>query len=158
MRMEHQDLPPDCAAPLAGCLVLVLLVAGLGFLGGYWLMQPRVIPNMGLAAYEPPPATRLIPLPRKMDAPELAELPPAPVEPVSAQPERSPASAEKATVAASAKPVARRPKARPQTGDDPMSAYAYRDRRGDHWDDRRGYGGRWDRSWASWGGGWNGRW
>lgn len=42
----------------------------------YWQLQPATIVNAGQAAYVPPPQTRLIPLARKMDAPELAEIPP----------------------------------------------------------------------------------
>jgi hypothetical protein len=42
----------------------------------YWQLQPATIANAGQAAYVPPPHTRLIPLARKMDAPELAEIPP----------------------------------------------------------------------------------
>jgi hypothetical protein len=158
MRTEHRDLPVDCVAPIAVCLVAFGLMAGLGFLGGYRLMQPRVIPNLGLAAYEPPPGTRLIPLPRKMDAPELADLPPTPVATVSGEPERSPESVEKTTVAETPKPVARRARAR--AADDPMSAYAYGDRWGQSgrwgYNERRAYGDRWDRS-LSGRGGWNDR-
>ena len=40
----------------------------------YWQLQPATIVNAGQAAYVPPPQTRLIPLARKMDAPELAEV------------------------------------------------------------------------------------
>jgi hypothetical protein len=160
MRIEAGDLSVDCAAPIAGYLLIYVALAGLGFYVGHWLMQPSVIPNAGLAAYEPPPATRLIPLPRKMDAPELADLPPAPVETVSDQPERPSENVEKTTVAATPKPAARRPKARQH--DDPMSAYAYTDRWGQSqrwgYGQRVGYGERWDRSWSSWRGGWNNRW
>jgi hypothetical protein len=42
----------------------------------YSQLQPAAIANAGQAAYIPPPQTRLIPLARKMDAPELAEIPP----------------------------------------------------------------------------------
>jgi hypothetical protein len=42
----------------------------------YWQLQPATIANAGQAAYVPPPQTRLIPLPRKMDAPALAEIQP----------------------------------------------------------------------------------
>jgi hypothetical protein len=42
----------------------------------YWQLQPATIANAGQAAYVPPPQTRLIPLPRKMDAPALAEVTP----------------------------------------------------------------------------------
>jgi len=149
MRAEPRDLSNDSTAAIAVCLAIFVLVAGLGCLGGYRLMQPRIIPNLGLAAYQPPPGTRLVPLPRKTDAPELADLPPTPVETVGAGPDRASPSVEKATVAASPKPVARR-KPRPRPADDPASAYAY----GGRW----GYGDRGGGSWSSWRGGWNGRW
>jgi hypothetical protein len=42
----------------------------------YWQLQPATIANAGQSAYVPPPQTRLIPLARKMDAPELAEVKP----------------------------------------------------------------------------------
>jgi hypothetical protein len=42
----------------------------------YWQLQPATIANAGQAAYVPPPQTRLIPLPRKMDAPALADIQP----------------------------------------------------------------------------------
>jgi len=38
-----------------------------------YLSHPTAYPNPGLAAYTPPPATRLLPLPRKMDAPAVAD-------------------------------------------------------------------------------------
>jgi hypothetical protein len=44
------------------------------FLALYWFMQPRVISNPGMAAHFAPAATRIEPLLRKMDAPELAEV------------------------------------------------------------------------------------
>ena len=68
----------DWAAPLLG--VSVAFVAGAGglFLLIYFLCQPTVSPNPGVAAYAAPPATRLVPLPRVSDAPELAELPAEP--------------------------------------------------------------------------------
>src|SRR4051794_23870210 len=50
---------------VGGCVGLLLI----------FLMQPDKYPNPGLAAYAPPPGTRLLPLPHESDAPELAELP-----------------------------------------------------------------------------------
>jgi hypothetical protein len=46
--------------------------------GCFWflffsLSRPTVYPNPGLAAYKPPPATRLVPLPRTGDQPEIPE-------------------------------------------------------------------------------------
>jgi hypothetical protein len=150
---------PDGTGSIAICLFVFLSVAGLGALSGYWLMQPRVITNPGLAAYKPPPATRLVPLPRKMDAPELAELPAAPADgaeakPHSPQPIIGPSTISK-TAVANPKPVARRSRPKSQHGDDAASAYAY----SDHWgyNDRRSYADRSDRGWSSWRGGWNER-
>jgi len=60
-----------------------------GVVGCFWFMlfhlsQPAIYANPGVAAYTPPPATRLIPLPRKSDAPELAYSPDAPASPLTA--------------------------------------------------------------------------
>jgi hypothetical protein len=41
----------------------------------FFLCQSTVSPNPGVAAYTPPPATRLVPLPLISDAPKRAELP-----------------------------------------------------------------------------------
>jgi hypothetical protein len=58
----------------------------MGYLSGYlafmagifmflhWLLQPVTITNAGQSAYIPPPQTRLVPVARKFDAPELLEL------------------------------------------------------------------------------------
>lgn len=62
------------AITTVGCLFLLLLI----------LAQPTVYPNPGLASASPPPATRLIPLPRQSDAPALADLPPVPASPLTA--------------------------------------------------------------------------
>ena len=62
------------AITTVGCLFLTLLI----------LAQPTVYPNPGLASSPPPPGTRLIPLPRQSDAPELAELPLEPASPLTA--------------------------------------------------------------------------
>jgi hypothetical protein len=52
-----------------------LLAAGAGlFLLLHTLFQPSVNPNPGPTAYVPPPGTRLVPLPRKSDAPQLADV------------------------------------------------------------------------------------
>src|SRR5437899_8965698 len=44
------------------------------FLFLYWLLQPVTITNAGQSAYVPPPQTRLVPVARKMDAPDVVEL------------------------------------------------------------------------------------
>jgi len=66
--------------------ILSLVLAGSAciFLPLYSLTQPTVYANPGLAAYTAPPGTRLIPLFRKSDAPELVDLPEAPHSALSA--------------------------------------------------------------------------
>jgi len=136
-------------------LIIFVSVAGLGASGGYWLMQPRMIPNLGLAAYKPPLATRLIPLPRKMDAPALVELSTMPADVPDAELDPPQRTTSKVTVA-NPKPVARRSKPKSQHVDNVMSAYAYSDRWG--YRERRSYADRSNRSWSSWRGGWNEHW
>src|SRR5262245_18783697 len=58
-------------------LIKLALFASAFFAFLIWLYRPIVLENPGVAAYQPPPATRLVPLPRKMDAPELVETPSA---------------------------------------------------------------------------------
>src|SRR6266478_9507515 len=58
-------------------LIKLSLFAAAFFVFLFWLYQPNVIENPGVAAYQPPPATRLVPLPRKMEAPEIFQIPPA---------------------------------------------------------------------------------
>jgi hypothetical protein len=61
--------------PILNALAVTLGLTAALFLLLYWLMQPKVFENPGLASYRPPPGTRLEPLPRASDAPQLAELP-----------------------------------------------------------------------------------
>src|SRR5262245_59623171 len=68
MRTEHRDLPVDCVVPDAVLSRRFRTGGGLGFLGGYRLTQPQVFANVGVAAYEPPPGMRLIPVPRRAKA------------------------------------------------------------------------------------------
>src|SRR3954453_14776863 len=56
------------AVAIASLLTVCMLVCGLLGFGFYKLMQPRQIPNPGLAAYKPPPATVII-------YPPVAQLP-----------------------------------------------------------------------------------
>jgi hypothetical protein len=65
--------------PVLGFLVVFLTGASCLFFLIYSLCQPKVYPNPGVSAYLPPPATRLIPLQRRSDAPELADLAAQPV-------------------------------------------------------------------------------
>jgi len=134
---------------------LLDLLPALGALGGYWLMQPRMIANLGLAVYKPPPATRLIPLPRKSDAPELVDLTPTPSDGADAKLDSPPVTTSKATVQTSPKPTAKRSKPKLQH-DNAASAYAYAGSWG--YRERRSYPDGTDRRWSSWGGGRNTSW
>ena len=59
------------------CLITLSLFAG-GFFGFLiWLFQPIIIENPGVAAYHPPPGTRLVPVPRNIAAPQVVEIPTA---------------------------------------------------------------------------------
>jgi hypothetical protein len=142
--MRTTDLPPDATASLAICLTIYVAVAALGAYGGYWLMQPRVLANLGLAAYNPPPATRLVPLPHKMDAPDLVDLPPTPAEVATTKPDSAPSTTSKATVSTTPKRIAKRSKPR---RDDAMSAYAYSVPLA--YGERRNYPDLSDRRWSS---------
>lgn len=64
--------PVDATRPLLGCFSAYAALAGVFFLLLYWHMQPSVLPNPGMTVRFAPPGTRVEPLPRKMDAPELA--------------------------------------------------------------------------------------
>jgi hypothetical protein len=74
----------EWAAPVFGVLAAILAGAACVFLLLYDLSQPTISPNPGVAAYTPPPATRLVPLPRRSDAPALADLPGDPESPLTA--------------------------------------------------------------------------
>jgi hypothetical protein len=96
----------------------------------YWQLQPATIANAGRAAYVPPPQTRLLPLPHKMDAPEFAEIPPlaSPLEALARVEDTAPPSKESG----------RRGKKRNR------SETAQRETRRDY---RTAYYGSYDRSW-----------
>jgi hypothetical protein len=51
-----------CSASVGFVLVSVMPLLLL-----FWLMRPTIIPNPGTSAYSAPPATRVEPLPRKME-------------------------------------------------------------------------------------------
>ena len=61
----------DLNYPILYYLIKLSLFAGAFFVFLIWLFQPIVIENPGVAAYQPPPGTRLVPLPRKIDSAEL---------------------------------------------------------------------------------------
>src|SRR5258708_12704046 len=65
----------ELAAPLLLILSANLAAAAGFFLLLYTLYQPQISPNPGVSAYMPPPATRLLPLPRPTDPPHLPILP-----------------------------------------------------------------------------------
>jgi hypothetical protein len=89
---RNSDAEPSLPLMIATTVVVGLVVSVFALL--YWVMQPRALENPGMAAYHPPAGTRLEPLPRKFDAPELAELPPAAVAPVLAETQPSPAAVQ----------------------------------------------------------------
>jgi hypothetical protein len=98
-------------AALCGCFWLLVV----------YLSQPTVYPNPGLATYTPPPGTRLLPLPRKMDAPEVGDLagdPPSPVNAV-AQAQTNEKRAKSASAA-----VRKRTRVIPREHDEPALGYA----------------------------------
>jgi hypothetical protein len=65
----------DLNYPVMYCLVMLSLFVGTFFAFLIWLFQPIIIENPGVAAYHPPPGTRLVPLPRNIPAPQVAEIP-----------------------------------------------------------------------------------
>jgi hypothetical protein len=72
-------------APVFWILTAILAgAAGLFLVLYFFLLQPTIHPNPGLAAFTPPPGTRLVPLPRKSTAPELADIPGDPPSPLTA--------------------------------------------------------------------------
>ncbi len=74
----------DWAVPLFVVIGAIMVGAACLFLLLYELCQPAINPNPGVAAYRAPPATRLVPLARASDAPELVDLPPEPPSALSA--------------------------------------------------------------------------
>jgi hypothetical protein len=76
MRRRQTAVHEAWTIPVMGYLCGYLaFMAGIFFFL-YSQLQPATIANAGQAAYVPPPQTRLIPLPRKMDAPQLADITP----------------------------------------------------------------------------------
>lgn len=134
---SYREPASDYLAPLAvGLLVFVaVLCTATAFV--VWLLQPTVVPNRGLAAYEPPPGTSLIPPPHKMDAPALAELAPEPA----------------ATEAPAATP-AKTAEAKPAKTKVAHSASRPRRQRDDYYDRNNSYAdSRWSNGWGRSGGG-----
>ena len=147
MRTTRGEPSSDYLAPMAGGLLILTALAGALVFGGSWLLRPTVVPNPGMAAYKPPVGTFLIPPPHKMDAPQLAELPPVVAEPAPAEPTVAKV-AEQKPVAAKANASRKRAKIRPPRDEyDPGRTYAD-SRWGNPWGGGAG---------SAWGG-WNNRW
>ena len=72
--MSFKTQVDDWTYPVMYSLIKLSLSAAVFFAFLIWLYQPRVLENPGVAAFQPPPATRLVPAPRKMDPPEIFEI------------------------------------------------------------------------------------
>jgi len=70
LRLEHPDLEDGSYSLLGYLIGFAGIFIALSFIF-YSFMKPVAVPNPGLAAYRPPPATRLEPLARTMDLPEV---------------------------------------------------------------------------------------
>src|SRR6266446_3973666 len=115
---RHEDYP------LAAAVGLVV-AAYLGFFVGlFWLMQPTVTANPGLAAYQPPPKTVV----RYADSPWV---PPAPSEALPIRAEAQPAAPEiaKSSVAAEPKKATKKQEARTS----PRRAHPVREQSNPFW-------------------------
>jgi hypothetical protein len=104
IQQRWQSLGDQWNAPVFGFLSVLMAGAAGFFFVLFSLCQPTVYPNPGVAAYEGPPATRLVPLPRQSTAPALADLPivdpPSPLTAFAkAQPDDQPAKSETLTPA-----------------------------------------------------------
>jgi hypothetical protein len=145
------DLQSDeWAAPLLSVLCAILAAAAGFFLLLYFHCQPTVTFNPGLAAYTPPPATRLVPLPRQSTAPELAELTPAAASPALTASSALTALAQALPSDPPAKrarpPAHKRPRAEPGEHDQRNFGFAQQWNSGNRgWSDNRIAGG--SRSW-----------
>ena len=65
----------EIAQPILWTVTAITMVIGCFWFFVFYLSQPTIYPNPGLAAYSPPAGTRLVPPPRESDAPDLAEVP-----------------------------------------------------------------------------------
>jgi len=72
--MSFEAQVDDWAYPVMYSLIKLSLFTAAFFAFLFWLYQPTVLENPGIAAFQPLPGTRLVPAPRKMDAPEIAEI------------------------------------------------------------------------------------
>jgi hypothetical protein len=149
----RESLNEEWAAPLFGVFGVILAGAACIFLLLYYLSRPAVNPNPGLAAFKPPPATRLVPLPRKSDAPELAELPAEPPSPLTAlaqaQPSEQPAKREARSPARKRPHVEPREDDRARFGPDQQWKFGYRDWNNSRdWNNNRDWNWNNNRKWA----------
>ena len=132
-----ESLSEQWELPLLGVFSVVLAGASCIFLLLYYLSQPAINRNPGVAAYTPPPGTRLVPLPRKSDAPELAELPPDPPSALTALAQAVPS--DQPAKRAARPPAGKRPRIDPAEDDrarfspDQQWKFGYRD-----WNNDRG--------------------
>jgi hypothetical protein len=146
--LEQQN--DEWAVPLFWVLCAILTAAGGFFLLLYFLCQPTVTSNPGLAAYTPPPATRLVPLPRQSTAPELADIPPTAPSPALTASSALTALAQAQPSDPPAKParpaVRKRPRVEPSEHDQRNFGFAQQWNPGYRgWSDNRAAGGA--RSW-----------
>jgi len=129
----------------AGAIQLWILSLILAGVGGFCLLfysvtRPKVYANPGIAAYTPPPGTRLVPLSRTSDAPELADLPaveaPSPLKAFAqAQPNEKPAKSDVR------QPARKRPRADPREYEERKPGYAQQWNYGYHdWNNNRSAG------------------
>ena len=72
--MSFKTQVDDWTYPVMYSLIKLSLSAAVFFAFLFWLYQPRVLENFGVAAFQSPPGTRLVPAPRKMDSPEIFEI------------------------------------------------------------------------------------
>jgi hypothetical protein len=120
-----------------GSGLVTALVIFLGLYAGvalcfYWLMQPSVAKNSGLAAYQPPPKTVVI-------YADMPRLPPAPSEPLVALAGGEPAAEIAEKTVAAPKPESNKREARPA----PRRERVVRERPNPMWDfaSSRSHGG-----------------
>ena len=74
----------EIAQPILWTVTAITMVIGCFWFFVFYLSQPTIYPNPGLAAYTPPAGTRLVPIPRKSDAPDLADIPESSPSPLTA--------------------------------------------------------------------------
>src|SRR6266849_6271273 len=111
----------EWAAPLLWVLSALLTGAACLFLLLFSLCQPTINPNPGVAAYMPPPGTLLLPLSRRSDAPELADLPAEPSSALPAEPSSALSALAQAQTSAQQPKRDVRPPARKRPRVDPRS-------------------------------------